>query len=273
MTLEGKVAIVTGSGRGIGRAIATQLGDLGANVVINDIDSDVAEETAAAIEAPTAVFAGNLLEDDAPDRLVATAVDAFDGVDILVNNAGYTLDAVAHKMTDADFREILELHVVTPFKLTRAVAPYFREPAKAEREEGREVFRKIVNISSLAALGNAGQANYSSAKAGVLGLTRALAKEWGSLKVNVNAVAYGAVETRLTAEKGDDSVIRIGDRQVQVGVPAAARDGLAAAVPLGRMATPAEAAAPVVFLCSPASDYVTGQVLAVAGGLSFGMSL
>jgi 3-oxoacyl-[acyl-carrier protein] reductase len=271
--LEGKVAVVTGSGRGIGRAIAGQLGRLGAKVVINDIDAEMAEQTAAEVDGETAIFVGNLLEDDAPTRLISTAIEAFGQLDIVVNNAGYTLDAPVHKMTDADFREILEIHTVVPFKVIRAAAPYFREPAKIERSEGREVFRKIVNISSLAALGNSGQANYSAAKAGGIGLTRTLAKEWGGFKVNVNSVSYGAIDTRLTAVKDERSSIWVGDREVKVGIPEEKRRMIASQIPLGRMGTPDEAAAPVVFFCTPASDYVTGQTLAVAGGLAFGMSL
>ena len=217
--LEGKVAVVTGSGRGIGRATAEKLSELGAQVVVNDIDADVAEQTASELPGETAVFAGNLLEDDAPDRLIATAVEAFGQLDIVVNNAGYTVDAPIHKMSDEDFREMLELHTVVPFKVIRAAAQHMREPAKRERAEGREVFRKIVNITSLAALGNAGQANYSAAKAGLIGLTRTMAKEWGPFKVNVNAVAFGLIDTRLTVAKTDATMIAVGERQIHVGIP------------------------------------------------------
>ncbi len=270
--LEGKVAVVTGSGRGIGKAIAEQLSELGAKVVINDVDADVARETADGLKGDAAVFAANLHDDDAPDKLIQTAVDSFGQLDIVVNNAGYTLDAPIHKMSDEWFRKILEIHTVVPFKVIRAAAPHFRDPAKKEREEGVEVFRKIVNISSLAGQGNAGQANYSAAKAGVIGLTRTMAKEWGSFKVNVNAVAFGVIETRLTADKGDDSVVKIGDQDVQIGIPAQAKAMMNMMIPLGRAGTPAEAAAPVVFFCSPWSNYVSGQTLAVGGGLGTGMS-
>src|SRR6058998_2274979 len=200
--LDDKVAIVTGSARGIGRATAELLSEQGAKVVINDLDGDVAQEASNEITGETSVFAGDLTTPEAPDKLVQTAIDAWGQIDIIVNNAGYTLDAPIHKMSDDWFQKMLDIHVVAPFRIIRAAAPHMREPAKKEREEGREVFRKIVNVSSISGtMGNAGQANYSSGKAGVVGLTKTLAKEWGQFKVNVNAVAFGFIETRLTAAK------------------------------------------------------------------------
>ena len=270
--LEGKVAIVTGSARGIGRAAAELLAEQGASVLINDIDRDAAEQTAAEIEGETAVFAGDLTADDAPGRLVGTAVDAFGKLDIVVNNAGYTLDAPIHKMTDDAFQAMLDIHTVVPFRVLRAAAPYLREPAKVERERGEEVFRKIVNVTSISGtFGGAGQANYSSAKAGVVGLTKALAKEWGKFKVNCNAVAYGFVETRLTVAKTEDTNVEIGGRTARIGVPQARREAIETMIPLGRAATPREAAGGILLLCLPYSDYVHGQVLYVNGGLTSGM--
>src|ERR687894_1824715 len=198
--LDDKVAIVTGSARGIGRATAELLSEHGAKVLINDLDKDAAEEAAGQIKGETAVFAGDLTKEDAPDKLVQTAIDSWGKLDIIVNNAGYTLDAPIHKMSDDWFQRMLDIHLIAPFRIIRAAAPHLREPAKKERDEGTEVFRKIVNISSTSGMmGNAGQANYASGKAGVVGLTKTLAKEWGQFKINVNAVAYGFVETRLTA--------------------------------------------------------------------------
>src|SRR3712207_1845254 len=195
--LDDKVAIVTGSARGIGRATAELLSEHGARVVINDLDADVAQQTADEIAGDTVVYGGDLTKGDACDQLVQTAVDAWGKVDIIVNNAGYTLDAPVHKMTDEWFQRMLDIHLVAPFRVIRAAAPHLREPAKKEREEGKEVFRKIVNISSTSGMfGNAGQANYAAGKAGVVGMTRTLAKEWGQFKVNVNAVAFGFIETR-----------------------------------------------------------------------------
>jgi len=271
-TLDGKVAIVTGSARGIGRATAELLAGQGARVLVNDLDEQVARATADEIAGETAVFAGDLTAPDAPDRLVATAIDAWGRLDVVVNNAGYTLDAPIHKLDDADFQAMLDIHTVVPFRVLRAAAPHLREPAKAERERGEEVFRKVVNVTSIAGtMGNPGQANYSAAKAGVVGLTKTLAKEWGQFKVCVNAVAFGFIETRLTAPKDDTSVIEVGERTVHVGVPAQMRSMLESLVPLGRAGTTAEAAGAIAFLCSPWSDYVTGQVLNVTGGVPIGM--
>jgi 3-oxoacyl-[acyl-carrier protein] reductase len=270
--LDGKAAIVTGSARGIGRATAELLAEQGARVLINDLDGDVAEQAASEIAGDTAVFGGDLTQAGIPDQLVQKAVDEFGGLDIIVNNAGYTWDGVAHKMTDEQFQAMLEIHTVVPFRIIRAAAPHLREPAKKEREEGREVFRKIVNVSSVSGtMGNAGQVNYSAAKAGVVGLTKTLAKEWGQFKVNVNAVAFGFVETRLTASKEEGGKIEMEGRQIQLGIPEQMRAMAAMMIPLGRPASPREAAGPVFFLCSPWANYVHGQVLNVTGGQFGGM--
>ena len=269
----GKSAIVTGSARGIGRATAELLASEGAQVLINDLDSDLAEEAAKEISGETAVFAGDLTKGDAPEQLVKSAIDAFGKIDILVNNAGYTRDEVIHRMTDEQFQAMLDIHLVVPFRIVRAAAPYFRDPAKKEREEGKEVFRKIVNVSSTSGtFGNAGQANYSAAKAGVIGLTKTLAKEWGQFKVNVNAVAFGFIETRLTAAKGDENVMEIGGEEVQLGIPEQMRQVASMLIPLGRPGTPQEAADGIFLLCSPWSNYVQGQTLHVTGGMFGGMS-
>jgi 3-oxoacyl-[acyl-carrier protein] reductase len=270
--LDGKAAIVTGSARGIGRATAELLAEQGARVLINDLDADVAEQASSEITGETAVFGGDLTKEGVPDQLVQKAVDEFGQLDIIVNNAGYTRDAVAHKMTDAEFQAMLDIHTVVPFRVVRAAAPYMREPAKQEREEGREVFRKIVNVSSISGtMGNAGQVNYSAAKAGVVGLTKTLAKEWGQFKINVNAVAFGFVETRLTAAKESGNVMTKDGEEIQLGIPEQMRQMAAMIIPLGRPASPEEAAGPVFFLCSPWADYVHGQVLNVTGGQFGGM--
>ena len=271
--LDGKVAIVTGSARGIGRATAELLSEQGAKVLINDLDGDVAEETAAEIDGDTLVFAGDLTKPGVPDRLVQKVIDEWGQIDILVNNAGYTLDAPIHRMSDEWFQRMLDIHAVVPFRMCRAVAPYMREPAKKEREEGREVFRKIVNVSSISGtMGNAGQVNYSSGKAALVGLTRTLAKEWGQFKINVNAVAFGFIETRLTASKEDSNVMEIDGEQIQLGVSDQLRGIAAMLIPLGRPGTAREAAGGVFFLCSPWSNYVQGQVLNITGGQMTGMT-
>jgi len=271
--LDGKSAIVTGSARGIGRATAELLVEHGAQVLINDLDGDVAERASSEIDGETAVFAGDLTKPGVPDELVAKAIDAFGKLDIIVNNAGYTLDAPVHKMSDEHFQAMLDIHTVVPFRIIRAAAPHLREPAKKEREEGREVFRKIVNISSTSGtFGNAGQANYSAAKAAVVGFTKTIAKEWGQFKVNVNAVAFGFIDTRLTQPKVDENVMQIHGETVQLGIPEQMRQMAPMMIPLGRPATPEEAAGGVFFLCSPWSNYVHGQVLNVTGGQFTGMT-
>jgi 3-oxoacyl-[acyl-carrier protein] reductase len=271
--LDGKAAIVTGSARGIGRATAELLVSQGAQVLINDLDGDVATQAAAEAAGETAVFAGDLTKPGVPDQLVQKAIDSFGKIDIIVNNAGYTLDAPIHKMSDEHFQAMLDIHTVVPFRVIRAAAPHLREPAKKEREEGKEVFRKIVNISSTSGtFGNAGQANYSAGKAGVVGLTKTVAKEWGQFKVNVNAVAFGFIDTRLTQAKVDENTMEKDGEKIQLGIPEQMRGMAAMLIPLGRPATPEEAAGGVFFLCSPWSNYVHGQTLHVTGGLFGGMA-
>lgn len=271
--LDDKVAIVTGSARGIGRATAELLAEQGAKVLINDLDTDVAEQAAGEIQGETTVFGGDLTKEGVPDKLVQTAVDAWGRLDIIVNNAGYTLDAPVHKMSDDHFQRMLDIHIVAPFRIIRAAAPHLREPAKQEKAEGREVFRKIVNISSTSGMmGNAGQANYAAGKAGIVGMTKTLAKEWGQFKVNCNAVAFGFIETRLTAAKEGDNTMEIDGEKVQLGIPEQLRGMASMLIPLGRPGTPEEAAGGVFFLCSPWSNYVHGQVLNVTGGQFTGMT-
>ncbi|MDQ3572521.1 MAG: SDR family oxidoreductase [Actinomycetota bacterium] len=270
--LEGKTAIITGSARGIGRATAELFVSEGAKVLINDIDGDVAEQAAQEIHGDAAVFAGDLTDPSVPDALVEKAQDEFGQVDILVNNAGYTWDGVAHKMSDEQFQAMLDIHTVAPFRLIRALAPAWREAAKAEKAEGKEVFRKIVNISSISGtMGNAGQVNYSAGKSAIVGLTKTLAKEWGQFKINVNAVAFGFVETRLTQAKEKGETIEKEGETIDLGIPEQMRAMAAMIIPLGRPAQPEEAAGPVLFLCSEHANYVHGQVLNVTGGQFGGM--
>jgi 3-oxoacyl-[acyl-carrier protein] reductase len=271
--LDGKAAIITGSARGIGRATAELFIREGAKVLINDIDGDVAEQAAGEIDGETAVFAGDLTKPGVPDELVAKAAEAFGQVDIVVNNAGYTWDGVVHKMTDEQFQAMLDIHTIVPFRVTRALAPHWREAAKVERGEDREVFRKIVNITSISGtMGNAGQANYSAAKAGVTGLTKTIAKEWGQFKINVNAVAFGFVETRLTQAKEEAGAIEREGEKIELGIPEQQRAMASMIIPLGRPAQPEEAAGPVLFLSSDLANYVHGQILNVTGGQFGGMT-
>jgi 3-oxoacyl-[acyl-carrier protein] reductase len=271
--LDDKVAIVTGSARGIGRATAELLSEHGAKVLINDLDGDVAEQTASEIAGETVVYAGDLTKAGKPDELVQAAIDAWGRLDIVVNNAGYTIDAPVHKLSDDAFQRMLDIHTIVPFRVIRAAAPHLREPAKVEREEGREVFRKIVNVSSISGtMGNAGQANYAAGKSAVVGLTKTLAKEWGQFKINVNAVAFGWIETRLTASKDDANQMEIDGQTIQLGIPDPMRGMKSMLIPLGRGGTPEEAAGGVFFLCSPWSNFVHGQVLNVTGGQFTGMT-
>jgi 3-oxoacyl-[acyl-carrier protein] reductase len=271
--LDGKAAIVTGSARGIGRATAELLAEEGAKVLINDLDGDVAEQAAGEIQGDTAVFAGDLTKPGVPDDLVKKALDEFGQLDIIVNNAGYTWDGVIHKMTDEQFQAMLDIHTVVPFRVARAAAPYLRETAKKEKEEGTETFRKIVNVSSISGtMGNAGQANYSAAKSGVVGLTKTLAKEWGQFKINVNAVAFGFVETRLTAAKEGSEKIERGGQEIQLGIPEQMRQMASMMIPLGRGASPREAAGGIFILCTPWANYIHGQVLHITGGQFGGMT-
>lgn len=270
-TLEGKVALVSGSGRGIGQEIALKLAREGARVVVNDLDAGPADDTVALIRkagGQAVACAGSVTESGFADRFVGAALDAYDGLDIIVNNAGYTWDNVIQKMTDEQWDEILAVHLSAPFRILRAASGFIREAAKAEAAEGREVFRKVVNISSTSGvMGNAGQANYAAAKAGVNGLTRALAKEWGRYKVNVNSVAFGLIKTRLTEAAADgDATLDIQGRQIKVGVNPQVLKNAESLIPIGRAGTPAEAAGAVYLFCLPESNYVSGQVLVVGGG-------
>jgi 3-oxoacyl-[acyl-carrier protein] reductase len=268
--LAGKSAIVTGSGRGIGKAIAHLFAQHGASVVINDIDAEVAEATAKEITdagGTSVVCAGSVTDVEFPDRVVKAAADSFGGIDIIVNNAGYTWDAVIQNMTDEQWYAMIDVHLTAPFRIIRAATPYMREVAKKEIEEGKRVHRKIINISSTSGVaGNAGQVNYSAGKMGIVGVTKTMAKEWGRFNINVNAVAYGFIETRLTQAKEKQEVIEREGKQVALGIPEAMRQMSARFIPLGRAGTPEEAAGPVLFLASPLSDYVTGHCVLVTGG-------
>ncbi|NLD71021.1 MAG: SDR family NAD(P)-dependent oxidoreductase [Limnobacter sp.] len=269
--LEGKVAIVSGSGRGIGREIALKLASEGASVVVNDLDAAPAEQVVAEIRAAggqASACAGSVTEAGFADRFVAQAIDGFGGLDIVVNNAGYTWDNVIQKMNDEQWEAMLAVHLTAPFRILRAASGFIREAAKREAAAGQEVFRKVVNISSVSGVyGNAGQANYAAAKAGINGLTRAMAKEWGRYKVNVNSVAFGLIMTRLTEAPADaEASIDIAGQQIKVGVNPQVLKNAEALIPLGRGGTPAEAAGAVYLFCIPESNYVSGQVLVCGGG-------
>ena len=273
-TLESKVALVTGAGRGIGRAIAGKLAAAGAAVMINDLDEAPAAETEAAIRRAggrAAHVAGDITRLEFPQEFVDAALRSFGGLDIIVNNAGYTWDNVIQKTTDEQFQAMLDIHVMAPFRVLRAAAAHLRETARREAAGGRRIMRKVVNITSISGIdGNPGQAGYASGKAGVIGLTRTLAKEWGRYNVTVNCVGFGLIETRLTQPLTQaGATISVQGRSIPVGVQPKVLDSIQAVCPLGRAGTPDEAAGAVLFFCSPLSDYVTGEVLVCSGGLHF----
>ncbi|WAJ44333.1 SDR family oxidoreductase [Mycobacterium sp. Aquia_216] len=268
--IDGKTAIVSGSGRGIGRAIALKLAAEGANVVVNDLDAEparaVVEEIVAAGGTAVACV-GNVTSEEFPERFVGTATEHFGGLDIVINNAGYTWDAVIQKMTDEQWDAMIDIHLKAPFRILRAAQPVIAKAAKAEIEAGVSVYRKVVNVSSISGLcGNAGQVSYSSAKAGIVGMTRTLCKEWGRYNVNVNAVAFGLIRTRLTSSVTDGGTIDIEGRTIKVGVSTMVLEAAEKAIPLGRAGTPEEAAGSVVMFTYPEANYVSGQVLVTGGG-------
>jgi 3-oxoacyl-[acyl-carrier protein] reductase len=271
--MDNKVALITGSGRGIGRAVALKLASEGAKIVVNDLDEIPANEVVAEIMAAggeAVACVGSVTADGFADRFIKTALDSFGGIDVIVNNAGYTIDSMIGKMSDADFDAMYEVHLKAPFQILRAASGFIISSAKQEAEEGREVFRKVVNISSVAGTGgNMGQANYSSMKSGILGLTKTLSKEWGRFKVNVNCVAFGIIETRLTEATEEKKTVMVEGREIAVGIPPKVKAGFAKMVPMGRAGTDEEAAGAVYMMCCPESNYVSGQILICGGGLSF----
>jgi len=271
-TLRGKTAIVTGGGRGIGQAIVQRLISAGANAFVCDLDQDALHETKASMRHPerVAVLCGDLMEPDVPQQIIDAALLAFGSIDIIVNCAGFSWDSVIQKTSDEQFSAMLNIHVMAPFRLLRAASGYLRETAKQEIAGGERVMRKVVNITSISGTdGNPGQAGYAAGKAGVIGLTKTLAKEWGRYNINVNAVGFGLIQTRMTQPMKPGAELNMGGKAIPIGVQPAMLDSIASACPLGRIGTPEEAAGAVLFFCSPLSDYVTGEVLICSGGYHF----
>jgi 3-oxoacyl-[acyl-carrier protein] reductase len=271
LDLKGRTALVTGAGRGIGRAVALRLAAAGAAVMLNDLDRDPVFETGILIDKSgghAKAMPGDITASGYPEKLVNATLTGFGSIDIVVNNAGYTWDSVIQKTTDEQFQAMLEIHMVAPFRILRAASAWIRETAKRETGEGRRVMRKVVNITSISGVdGIAGQSGYGSGKAGIIGLTKVLAKEWGRYNVNVNAVGFGFIETRLTQPLGTEaSEIDVRGRKIKVGVQPSAIEAMKQECPLGRLGTVEEAAGPVLFFCSPLSDYVSGEVLICSGG-------
>jgi 3-oxoacyl-[acyl-carrier protein] reductase len=272
LDLTGKTALVTGAGRGIGRAIAQRLAASGASVMLNDLDTEPALETRSLIEQNGSknvrALAGDITLAEFPEKLVTFTLSEFGSVDILVNNAGYTWDGAIHKTSDEQFQAMLDIHVVAPFRMLRAVAPWLRETAKKEIKEGRRVTRKVVNVTSVSAVdGISNQSGYGSGKGAVIGLTKVIAKEWGGFNVNVNAVAYGFIQTRLTEAQGTEgNEISVKGQTVKLGIQSALIGFMKEQTPLGRLGSLDDAVGPLMFFCSPLSDFVTGEVLVCSGG-------
>ncbi len=271
--LDGKAALVTGSGRGIGKAIALKLAGAGASVVVNDLDEVVALETVAEIEAMgsrAAICLGDVTAPEFADRFIQTAVEAFGGIDIIVNNAGYAWDSVIQKSTDEQWSAMIDVHLNAPFRILRAAQPVIAAAAKGEiANHGQARRRTVVNISSVAGLGgNAGQAGYAAGKMGIVGLTKTLMKEWGRYNVTVNAVAFGVIKTRMTSGEAGKSTITVKNREINAGVGKEILDAMEGSIPLGRAGTPEEAAGAVYLLCLPEADYISGQVIVAGGGWS-----
>jgi 3-oxoacyl-[acyl-carrier protein] reductase len=269
--LEGKIAIVTGSGRGIGQAIALKLAREGAKIMVNDLDSGPADETIAKIRALGSDARSCIGDVTAPDfgtRVVKDTLDAFGGIDIIVNNAGYAWDGVIQKMTDEQWYAMLDVHATAPFRILRAASDFIRSATKKEKEEGRSFNRKVVNISSIAGMfGNAGQMGYSAGKAAIVGMTKTMSKEWGRYRVNVNCVAFGLIQTRMTQPVGSGAAVaKIGAREVKMGIQPEFIEFMNKMIPLGRGGTPEEAAGAVYLMCIPESDYISGELVLASGG-------
>ncbi len=268
-SLEGKVAVVTGSGRGIGRAIVLRLAASGAKVVVNDLDPTPAAETERAVKdagGEAVVALGSVSDAGTAAAIMEKASSQWGRLDILVNNAGLTRDAMIHRMTDEQYNLVLDVVLRGAFNCIRAASPYMREAAREEKKQGTIQNRKIVNIASIAGVNGAvGNANYAAAKAGLIGLTKAIAKEWAGFRVTCNAVAPGIIDTRMTAARSAEEM----KDPTALGIPADVRDKIVKQMPMGRIGVPEDVAAAVEFLASPGSDFITGQVLVIDGGVDF----
>jgi 3-oxoacyl-[acyl-carrier protein] reductase len=270
--LENQVAIITGAGRGIGAAAAQLFAAHGAKVVVSDRDAAPTEAVVAAItDAGGAAHGvpGDVTDPEFPERLLAATHDVYGDVHILVNNAGYTWDGMLHKMSDKQWEAMLAVHNTAPFRLVRAAAPYMREAAKQEQAEGTSgSSRCIINVSSTSGLhGNVGQLNYATAKMGVVGFTKTVAKEWGPFGIRCNAVAFGYIETRLTQAKESGEKIAVDGEEIPLGVPGHMHDMVKMMIPLGRTGTVEEAAGGILLLASPYAGYINGHTLEVTGGM------
>ncbi len=269
--LDDRVAIVTGAGRGVGEATAKKLASDGASVVVNDLDADVAEACADAIRSgggDAIAVPGSVTDPAFPDELIKSAADTFGSIDIIVNNAGYIWNGAMHNHTDEQFQAMLDMHIAAPFRVLRAYYNWLKPRALQEQQAGTSICRKVVNVSSVSGTtGSATQIGYSAGKAGVIGLTKTLAREWGRFNVTVNCVAFGPIDTRLTQAYDDaPPTINVDGREFKVGLSTGQLDGIRAVSPLGRTGTPDDAAGGIYLFCIPESDFITGEVLTCSGG-------
>lgn len=268
---ENQVVLITGAGRGIGAAAAKMFAAQGARVAVNDRDPEPANSVVAEIRdagGEAIAVPGDVTALDVPENLLRKTVDTYGKINVLVNNAGYTWDGMSHKMVDEQWDAILAIHLTAPFRMIRAATPYMREPAKEEMKAGGPIEpRCIINISSTSGLhGNIGQVNYAAAKMGVVGLTKTIAKEWGAFGIRCNTVAFGFTDTRLTRSKEEGETISVGGQEVALGIPDKIRQMAAMGIPLGRTATPEEAAGGILLMASPLASFITGHTLEVTGG-------
>lgn len=268
-SLENRVALITGAGQGIGRAIALKLAHEGAAVFANDLDAERLTALQADVNArggTCEIFPGDVTATDFGDRAVATCIERFGDLHLLINNAGYIWNSRIVNHTDEQWYAMIDVHATAPFRLLRAAGRHFRDTAKAGRIERA---RKVVNVSSISGLfGDATQFSYSAAKSAVVGMTRSLAKDWGRYNVTVNCVAFGFIETRLTQTFDRETPeIAVGGRKLKVGLDVAQAELLNSITPLGRAGTAEEAAGAVYLFCLPESDFVSGEVVVAAGGL------
>ncbi|CAE6451390.1 unnamed protein product [Rhizoctonia solani] len=267
--LAGEVAIITGAAQGIGRSAALLFAKEGAKVVVSDLDGKKANAVVDEIKragGQAIAVAGDVGAEDFPERIVNATIKTYGQINHIVNNAGFTFDKMIHTMNDESFDLIMKIHVRAPFRLVRAAAPHMRLKGDAAKAVPN---RSIVNVSSVSGLhGNVGQINYAAGKSAVVGMTKTIAKEWGAFGVRANTVAFGYIQTRLTAAKGGENTITVDGKQIALGIPGGGKqpEGPVPGIPLGRPGTPDEAAAAVLFLVSPLASFVSGHTLEVTGG-------
>lgn len=270
--MDGLTALITGAARGIGLAIAEKFAREGARLVLNDLDEAPLAAAARDISARGGIVEtvpGDVAATDFGERIVGRCMQRFGALDVIVNNAGYTWDNVIQKMSDEQWHSILDVHLTAPFRILRAAQPVIKQLVAEERAAGRRVVRKVINVSSVAGLfGSVGQVNYAAAKAGVIGFTQSLAKEWGRYDVTVNCVAYALIDTRIAGDVADGETVSIDGRAIRVGINSELRARLEESIPLGRAGTPEEAAGAVFLFALPEADYISGQTLLCSGGLT-----